>query len=327
MSEPHDEDLVAKFFNDELSDEEQLRLADLLGSSPNAQKRFALHMQTESELLRVAAKRKLAANQHRVAIEDKHDVHQNRPHRTPGLWPSSLWVGGASTVAVVVFLLFFMIQRSDSQLSAAELFRQLEQVSHQRFDRIYAIERFVRRGETISRVEGELRCRGTELFVVEFPGVVVGGSGDGQFWFVPKSGLAFKVNSLSEIADGHARLELGWLEALLSDSDSEMALSAAKVLSLIRIHGYEITREQFNSANNESKDEVLICRLPNQNRLPHTIRIHAEKSTQEIVSLDLDWGAGQRPNAADLLSIKLKSVGNLPAEEFQMENYLESSSQ
>jgi hypothetical protein len=333
MSGTHEEDLVTKFFNDELSNEEQLRLAELLNSSLTDRARFAIYMQTEGELLRCASKRKLAASpthdacdrafddEQNDALNNERRVTLNRPPRIPSRWLSGWWAGAASTIAVVVFLSFVMLQRSESQVSAADLFRQLEYVSNQRLDRVYKLERFVRRGETVTRVEGELRCRGTESFVAVFPGAFVGG-GNGQYWCVTKSGLAFRVNSLSEVADRHAQLELGWLEALLSDSDSGLALSTAKVLSLIRTHGYEISREQGDFASDGAGDEGLVCHLPNQTRLPHTIRIRAERATQEIMSLDLDWGAGQRPRAADLLSIKLSSVGELPAEEFQMEHYL-----
>ncbi len=333
MSETGEEDLVARFFNHELSSEEQLRLAERLSLSPIDQERFASFMQIESELLRCAANRKLAGHPTLNAFDSAFDDEQsdwqydethvtlNRAPRVPKRWLPGWWAGAASAIAGIVFLSFVMLQRADSQASATELFRKLEYVSNQRLDRVYKLERFVRRGETVTRVEGELRCRGTDSFVAVFPGAVVGG-GDGQYWCVTKLGLAFRVNSLSEVTDRHAQLELGWLEALLSDSDAGLALSTAKVLSLIRIHGYEISREQGDFASDGSGDEGLVCRLPNQSRLPHTIRIRAERATQEILSMDLDWGAGQRPRAADLLSIKLSSIGNLPAEEFQMEHYL-----
>jgi hypothetical protein len=319
--QPVDE-LVTRFFNEELSQEEQSLLAESLRSSISHRDQFVFLMQSESHLFGQAAKRQLEQQQLPEGLVEKYNATLQQPIRAINFSSRAWMIGVASTIAVCVALLFGATQLGETQLSAAELFKRLEHVSNQQLDRVYAIERLERRNQTSRHVQGELRCRGTESFVTIFPDVVLGSGPEGGFWFVPVSGDTFTVSRLSEITDTSTQLELGWIEFLLGRYDENIAINATNVLALIRLNGYQILREPNEVTQDGHEYEVLRCQLLNQTRLPRSIKIRSKLETQEIFRMDFDWIATNPPREAELISLELKSVGTLPAEEFLMQEYI-----
>ena len=312
-----DELLVDRFFQEELSAADQAALAKLLRESPAMQERFRSQMRTEGQLLALAAQRNLEqAESNRVELARESVAPESDPSTV--LQRSLVAIASLAAVVLVIFTLGRM---SSSTVSAAELFMQIERTSLQHVDRVYQMERIFRQDGTIDRVPGQLSCRGSQAFVAQFPGTVIGGGAEG-LWYIFGNGQAVKISDLEQVENEYVRLELGWLRTLQTDPQDRFSLSAAKVLSLVRVHEYEIRLLPDEQSNHGSNLNVLEGRLSTPSELPRTVRIWADEQSREIVRMELDWGPGERPDASDLLTYELVSTERLPDEHFQLETYL-----
>ena len=305
------EELVDRFFTEELDSEEQQKLAELLRSSPVAQNRFRSQMKTEGQLLVIASENQIQSS---VAVTPVASVASSES--------SSMGRHGVlalASLAATLLLAGFLVWVSETPSSAAELFKEIEQVSNQLIDRVYEMERIVREGSDSSTINGTLRCRGTEKFVAELPEVVVGG-GANQVWLIYDDGEEFVTSNLGEL-DDESRVEIGLLRELQEDSDEPVFMGAAKILEVVRLHGYRITRLSKEKQADGQYLIPLVCELENSGKLPGVVRIWADEDSREVFRLELDWGAGKRDGAADLLKYKLISTEPLPDEKFEMKSY------
>lgn len=325
MSKNSHESLVDRFFQDDLDATEQVALAELLSQSPAMRERFQSQIRTEGQLLALTARRKLEIaivgesepEGRNTTRADRH-THWHR-WKAPGLLRRNAMV--IATLAATILFLVNFFRMPSSSASAAELFMQIERASLQLVDRVYGLERIVRRDDKFQRVTGKLSCRGSRAFVAEFPKEVIGGDAQG-LWCVLGSTKALKFPTLDEIEDEHVRLELGWLLRLRAEPPDQSVFSAARVLSLVRIYDYEIRALPDEQDATGVKLNALECQLANSSDLPRTVRIWSDETSKEIQRLELDWGAGERRRAADLLTFELISTEKLDDDRFRMETYL-----
>lgn len=312
IDDPSPEQLIERFFHEEMNSDDQSALAKLLRDSPAAREHFRSEMRTEGCLLALASQRQLEQRSTK-------DVNVRGEENAGALTGRRYWLAAVS-LAAMLLLAFGLGRVSDNSANAAELFMHIERASQQIVDRVYRLERFVRRDGSLRRDSGTLSCRGAQTFVAEFPQAVIGGNSDG-LWCVPKAGPAFTVPNIAAVANADARLELGWLLALQTDSRDAFSLSAAKIMALVRIHGYRIKRLPDAAGAAGADLNVLVCELDNPGELPRTVRIHSDQQSQEIIKLEIDWGSGERPGASDLLILELISTSALPDERFVMSSY------
>ncbi len=325
MNGEADECLVDKFFQGELDATEQVALAELLNQSPVMRARFQSQIRTEGQLLTLAARRRCENS----IVCDSEPVSRNatladRPLHWRWWTSTGLLRRNAiaiATLAATILLFVNFIRMPPSAASAAELFLQIERASLQLVDRVYGLERIVRRDDKFERVTGKLSCRGSRAFVAEFPQVVIGSDARG-LWCVLGSATALRIPSLDQIENEHVRLELGWLQRLRAEPPDQTAFSASRVLSLVRVYDYEIRSLPDELGETGATLNVLECQLANSSELPRSVRIWSDETSKEIQRLELDWGAGERRRAADLLTFRLISTEKLTDEHFQMETYL-----
>ena len=305
------EDLVDRFFTDELDAEEQQKLAELLRSSSEAQERFRSQMKTEGQLLVVASENQIQSS---ISV----------PPVTSAPKSESTMMGGhaflaLASLAATILLAGFLVWFSATPTSAAELFKDIEQASNRLIDRVYEMERIFQEDDDSSTIHGTLRCRGTKTFVAELPGIVVGGDAN-QVWLIYDDGEEYVTSNLTEL-DDETRIEIGLLRELQEDSDEPIFLGAANMLEVVRLHGYTITRLRKERQPDGQYLNPLVCELEDSGKLPGVVRIWADEKSNEIIRLELDWGSGKRDGAADLLKYKLISTEPLSDEQFEMKSY------
>lgn len=305
------EELVDRFFTDELDADQQQQLAELLRTSREAQDRFRSQMKTEGQLLVVASEKQIQSS---ISVSPATSAAESEPSMMGGHGILAL-ISLAATVLLAGFLVWF----SATPTSAAELFKEIELASNRLIDRVYEMERIFREDDDSSTINGTLHCRGTETFVAVLPGIVVGGDAD-QVWMVYDDGEEFVTSNLAEL-DDETRIEIGLLRALQEDSDEPIFLGAANILEVVRLRGYQITRLPKERQPDGQFLNPLVCELADSGKLPGVVRIWADEHSNEVIRLELDWGSGKRDGAADLLKYELISTEPLPDERFEMNSY------